>query len=147
MLRYLHEHIPLSRAMEVRVEAAAREAVELSAPFGPNVNHRATAFGGSVSALAILAGWTWVHLRRGDLAAPVRIVIQRNRIEYREPVDGTFRARVLAPDPGAWAHLVTATERWGRGRIALQVAVLHGDERRAADFRGAYVAIRADDGT
>jgi thioesterase domain-containing protein len=59
--RYLHEHIPLSQHMQVRVVSCDAHGVKLTAPLLPNINHRHTMFGGSASALAILAGWTWLH--------------------------------------------------------------------------------------
>ena len=60
---YLHQHIPLSAAMQVRVLAATPDEVLLQAPLAPNINHRETVFGGSASALAILAAWSLVHTR------------------------------------------------------------------------------------
>ena len=61
--RYLHEHIPLSKAMGVSVLSVGEEAVTLRAPLAPNINHRETVFGGSASALAILAAWSLLHTR------------------------------------------------------------------------------------
>ncbi len=49
---YLHTHIPLSKAMEVEVVQATPDIIELRAPLAPNINHRGTAFGGSISTLA-----------------------------------------------------------------------------------------------
>ncbi|RYE53550.1 MAG: hypothetical protein EOP18_08925, partial [Rhizobiaceae bacterium] len=49
--------------MQVRVVAASVERVTLSAPLAPNINHRATVFGGSASAVAILSAWSLLHLR------------------------------------------------------------------------------------
>ena len=48
--QYLHAHIPLSAAMGVSVVQVADEAITLSAPLEPNINHRDTVFGGSASA-------------------------------------------------------------------------------------------------
>jgi len=42
---YLHEHIPLSKAMAVSVAEASVDSVTVSAPLEPNINHRATVFG------------------------------------------------------------------------------------------------------
>src|SRR5262245_21829556 len=60
--RYLHQNIPLSAAMGVRVGSATPHRVELAAPLAPNINHQSTVFGGSASALAMLSAWTLVHL-------------------------------------------------------------------------------------
>ena len=48
--RYLHEHIPLTTHMEVGVDRIDDTGVRLTAPLAPNINHRQTAFGGSVAA-------------------------------------------------------------------------------------------------
>lgn len=61
--QYLHEHIPLSKAMQVTVVSVAEAAVVLSAPLAPNINHRDTLFGGSALAIAILAAWSLLYTR------------------------------------------------------------------------------------
>ena len=75
---YLHEHIPLTAAMGVRVLEARPERVRLRAPLGPNLNHRATAFGGSLSGLGILAGWCVMHVRLRPELPEARLVIARS---------------------------------------------------------------------
>ena len=46
---YLHEHIPITRAMQVRVVEIGPEHARLTAPLAPNINHRETVFGGGLS--------------------------------------------------------------------------------------------------
>lgn len=60
---YLHDHIPLSKAMAVSVASVAPHEVVLRAPLAPNINHRDTVFGGSASAVAILAAWSLLNTR------------------------------------------------------------------------------------
>lgn len=143
---YLHEHIPLSRAMEVRVERADGDAVVLSAPLAANINHQDTAFGGSVSALAILAGWALVHVRLAAGPGHGRIVIQRNQIEYLAPMVGRFRARATAPEAGAWSRFLRMLERKGVGRVEVTAEVtVEGTEEAGARLRGQYVAMEGED--
>ncbi|WP_436054037.1 YiiD C-terminal domain-containing protein [Phenylobacterium sp. LjRoot225] len=54
----------MSKAMQVEVIAAKTDATILRAPLEPNINHRETAFGGSVSALAILSDASLWNCRR-----------------------------------------------------------------------------------
>src|SRR5487761_2583361 len=89
---YLHAHIPLSRAMSVGVVSIAAERVVLSAPLGPNINHRSTVFGGSASAVAILAAWSLLHLRLTGAGMESRLVIQKNSMDYLAPITGDFTA-------------------------------------------------------
>lgn len=120
---YLHAHIPISAAMGAAVVEAGPEGVVLRAPLGPNINHRATAFGGSVSAVAILAGWALVHTLVRRAGSDARTVIQRSGIYFHLPVKDDFEARALAPTPQEWARYVESMERWSKGRLHIRVEV------------------------
>lgn len=139
---YLHAHIPISHEMGVRVASAGLDSLRLAAPLSPNINHRATAFGGSVSALAILAGWAWLHVMMRAANVEARLVIQRNSIEYLAPIAGDFEAR-CGWQPRADVDRFLATfRRGGKARLALTVEILfQGDV--AARFEGDYVALRS----
>lgn len=139
--RYVHEHIPLTRHMEVSVRRADGDRVVLEAPLEPNINHRDTVFGGSASALAILAGWAMVHVRLQSHAVSARrIVIQRNRIEYLEPIEAPFRAVCEAPTDEAWVRFLRTLRRRRVGRVELTVTLETG-ETTAGRLEGAYVAL------
>jgi thioesterase domain-containing protein len=142
--RFLHEQIPLSRALAVRVEHLSPELVRLSAPLAPNLNHRRTAFGGSVASIAILAGWSWLLARLSDRSPLPRLVIQEQTVEYLAPVGAAFEAICLAPSDAAWRRFVRALDGRGRGRLELRAEVLC-DGRVAARFRGLYVAMGGTD--
>lgn len=140
---YLHEHIPLTRNMEVSVEVASADRIVLRAPLEPNINHRDTVFGGSASALAILSGWALVHVRlRHRALSPRRIVIQRNQMEYLRPIDGPFRAACGAPTDEDWSRFLRTLDRRDVGRVALDATLEAGDEL-AGRFQGEYVAMGA----
>lgn len=141
---YLHEHIPLSRAMCVQVVSVLPEAVVLSAPLAPNINHRETVFGGSASALAILAAWSLLHTRLRAEGIDCRLVIQRNTMEYSLPIQGTFYARSALEHPEQWQRFRNLLSRRGKARIAV-VAVLEFDGERAGAFSGEFVAIAQTD--
>ena len=137
---YLHQHIPLSKNMEVKVQQVDENGVTLQAPLVPNINHRSTVFGGSVCALAILSGWTLVHVNLQALSLPSRIVIQRNSIEYLHPIDGDFLAFCPFPSPQNWQKFIKMLEKKSKSRIELNVDVL-ADGVKAGNFTGVYVAL------
>ncbi len=140
--RYLHKHIPLTRAMRVEVRAADADAVRLSAPLSPNVNHLQTAFGGSASALATLAAWTLLHVRLQQRGFRGHVVIQRHQMEYLRPITGGFTAECAAPGAGEWAAFEAVLARRGRGRIELTTQ-LTCDGAEVGRFRGSFVALRS----
>src|SRR5690606_4942813 len=102
------EHIPISQHLGVRVRYADADRVHLWAPLAANINHRQTGFGGSISALAILAGWSILWCRLRGRTAGHNIVIQRNSIEYIAPVTTDFSAECVAPDTAEWERFVRA---------------------------------------
>lgn len=136
---YLHQHIPLSSAMAVSVVEASLERVVLSAPLAPNINHRETVFGGSASAVAILAAWSMLHMKLSAQNLGSRLVIQRNTMEYGLPIDGTFTAVAEAPTEQAWRAFVRVFERKGLGRIE-QASVLMYQGQAVGRLTGEFVA-------
>jgi thioesterase domain-containing protein len=139
LAQYIHEHIPLSKAMGVSVLSVEENAVTLQAPLGPNINHRHTVFGGSASALAILAGWALLHVRLQAAGIADRLVIQRNVMEYRHPILGQFTARSRLESPEHWEQFTAMLSRRGRARITVLAALEHMD-RVAGTFTGEFVA-------
>jgi thioesterase domain-containing protein len=138
--QYLHEQIPLSKAMSVLVTSIDKSGVILSAPLSPNINHRSTVFGGSISTIAILSAWTFVHVRLQSLELSCRIVIKSNSIDYLRPIEGDFQAHCLTPPQQDWDRFIALVSRRGKGRISLNVEVSDG-EILAAKFQGEYVAL------
>jgi thioesterase domain-containing protein len=140
---YLHEHIPLSKAMGVEVRKADREGVVLSAPLEPNINHRETVFGGSASSIAILAAWSVVHFGLQREGLTCRVVIQKNTMTYEKPIAGVFTAKCSAPDEETWQRFVTTIKRKKMARIEVS-SVLEYKQEIAGKMEGVFVAIRTD---
>lgn len=139
---YLYTHIPISRAMGIAVVSASIETVELRAALEPNVNHRSTAFGGSVAAVAVLAGWSMLRLNLDDISPVPQIVIQRSVVDYTQPVRADFGAVCMRPSADRWQRFMQAFARRGRGRLALIVDV-RCEGASVGAFSGQFVAMRS----
>ncbi len=139
---YLHEHIPLSLAMQVSVLEATPEQVILSAPLAPNINHRETVFGGSASALTILSAWTLLHTKLTAAGFKCTLVIQRNSMSYEKAVTGDFSAKAAAPSAEAWHSFTRMLQRKGRARITVSSVLMH-EGHAAGHFEGDFVALEA----
>jgi thioesterase domain-containing protein len=138
--RLLHEQIPLTRAMAVRVAGRTAEGgVILEAPLEPNHNHLQTAFGGSLATLATLSGYVMLWLEVDD--PNCHIVIRESRISFQRPVRGTLRAICRRPDEAALAEFRAAFARKDRARLELE-AVIEEDGDAAVTFQATFVAIR-----
>ena len=143
LAQYIHRQIPLSKAMGISVVSVAADAVTLQAPLEPTLNHRQTVFGGSASALAILASWSLLHVRLNSEGIAARLVIQRNTMEYEHPILGEFTARSMLEHPESWKPFTALLARRGRATITV-LAVLEHMGRVAGRFSGQFVAFSND---
>jgi thioesterase domain-containing protein len=138
--QFLHEHIPLSKAMGVQVRKSNADYVILSAPLTPNVNHRSTVFGGSASAVAILAAWSLLYLRLKQAGLQSQLVIQQNTMNYERPIAGKFIAFSSVEDPSAWLKFPETLKRKRRARISIKVMVRCNGEK-VGEMNGEFVAL------
>lgn len=135
---FLHAQIPLTRAMGVRLVSYDEEKLILAAPLDVNHNHLGTAFGGSLVAIATLAGYSTLWLELGNRDA--HIVVRKSSIDYRHPVRGEIRAVCARPSASAISSFRKKFERNGKARIKLHVTV-EEEGQVCINFEGVYVAI------
>ncbi len=138
--KYLHDHIPLSKAMGVEVLEATENGVTLSAPLSPNINHRETVFGGSASAVAILSAWSLLYLRLGKEYRNSRLVIQTSTMIYDCPITDEFTASSSVRDPAAWFRFIATLRRKNRARVKVH-SMLHCKGKKVGEFEGNFVAL------
>jgi thioesterase domain-containing protein len=136
---FLHERIPLTRAMGVRVVPDVVHGFAVEAPVALNYNHLHTAFGGSVNAVATLAGYAvlWLALRERI----AHVVIASSSIRFLRPVREIIRAVCLPPGSREFETFKTTLREKGKARITLSVHVDEGDIR-CAKFDATFVAFR-----
>jgi thioesterase domain-containing protein len=134
---YLHQQIPITRAMGVRVVALGEKEFALEAPVTQNSNHLQTAFGGSINAVATLAAYAFLWLELNDRS--VHVVVAESTIRFLRPVRTIIRAVCRRPEPEEWNIFQRKFESSGRARITLCVNVVE-DEQTAAEFEGIFVA-------
>ncbi len=136
----LHREIPLSRALGVTVRACLASGVILWAPLEPNLNHRQHAFGGSLSTVALLAGYgfAWAMLRRYDLTASV--LVQESTTRFLRPVTQDFTATCAAPPSDGSERFLDMMRRRRKGRIALESTIYEAGAL-AVILYGTYVAL------
>ena len=145
---FLHEMIPLAKAMGVGVELSDENALVLRAPKERNRNSLNTAFGGSLVSLATLAGYgvVWDLMRTetpaGRDGAPEKpqwhIVVKESKAAYRRPVLGDLIAICERPAQAAIAEFKDALTRYGKAKLKVRARVVEGGET-AVDFQAAYV--------
>jgi thioesterase domain-containing protein len=137
----LNHEIPLTQHLGLRVDRYNAEEGWLSlwAPISPNLNHKSTAFAGSLNSVLTLSGWSLVWLLLKEWGLSGTIVIQESTCHYHFPVHDDFVARCRMPSPQELAHFQAQLQNRGKGRVELEVEIYQG-ELKVVTFRGRYVA-------
>ncbi|HEU5103176.1 MAG TPA: YiiD C-terminal domain-containing protein [Roseiflexaceae bacterium] len=138
----LASEIPISRAIGLTVAGFDDGILRLIAPLAPNINHKDTAFAGSLNAVLTLAGWSMLWLVARRAAIPAKVVIQDSTIHYLHPVTRDFAAECRLPGSAEVERFLLVLRKKGRARMELAAEIReHG--RQAVAFSGRYVVQRS----
>mgnify|MGYP003110537325 FL=1 len=138
---YLYKHIPITKALGVEVVEFSKEGVQFKAPLTNNINHRSTAFGGSISSLLITTGWSYLRLLFDETDPIPRIVIGKSSTNYLKPVTSDFTSELIIPEKEKLQQFREMFARFGKARITLKAQIKHKEELQA-EFEGDYIAIK-----
>lgn len=132
-------HIPLARAMQLKVSRYTGDELEMAVPLAPNINDKGCAFGGSMASLLTLAGWGLIELGLRARRFDCDIYVGDSELRYREPVWGELRGIARFVEPSALATLAAALQTRGKGRIDV-VCEIAGEQAAAAILSARFVA-------
>ncbi len=138
---FLHEKIPLTKAMGLHVTESNAKRLVLEAPLDKNVNHLGTAFGGSLHALPTLACYAglWTLLREAGIDG--HVVVKRSAARYRAPVTDTLRAVCARPPAALVKEFIADLRRHKKARMELTAIVEGAGGQPAVEFSGSFVAV------
>ncbi len=138
---FLHEKIPLTKAMGLHVAESSAQRLVLEAPLDKNINHLGTAFGGSLHALPTLACYAglWTLLREAGIDG--HVVVKQSQAFYRQPVTGTLRAVCVRPTATLVKEFIRDLQRHKKARMDLAAIVEGNDGNPAVEFSGSFVAV------
>lgn len=137
--KFLHEKIPATKAMKVKVAEFGPSKVRLEAELEPNVNDKGTAFGGSISSLMTLCGWSMMFSLMAGRDPGAQIVVSRSSMRYIAPIKGDFAAECSLPEDRDVSAFLEAYKDRKKARLSLKVRCFSEGEL-AADYDGQYVA-------
>ena len=138
---FLHEKIPLTKAMGLHVAESNAHRLVLEAPLDRNVNHLGTAFGGSLHALPTLACYAGLWTLMREAGVDGHVVVKRSQAFYRQPVTGKLRAVCVRPPAALVKEFVADLRRHKKARMELSAVVEGAAGKPAVEFSGSFVAV------
>ncbi|MFC5049443.1 YiiD C-terminal domain-containing protein [Rubritalea spongiae] len=141
VLEYVYEHIPITEHLDARLRKYDGEMLEVTASLEANINHRNSAFGGSMSAIGILSGWALLFIKMRELGLKNKLVIQSSQFQFLEPVVTDFVAISALPEAKDYQRFLKILERKGKARIRIDSSVYDHSGKLCGTHTGEYVAI------
>lgn len=138
----LHTEIPLTKAIGIEVKQFTDLSLTLSAPITNNLNHKCTAFGGSLYSVSVLSGWGLIYLALKQHQLSGHIVIQESNTKFIKPVEKDIIARAAFQSVEQRDKLLAMYRRKGIARITLESDILTDDNTIGVKFKGTYVVHR-----
>ena len=140
--KYLEDHIPIVKANRFTVADASPDRVAIGGRLADHVNHRDSAFGGSLSTALILAAWGQVRLWTDNFAPNTVIVIAQQRVSFHLPVLQDFEAVSLPLSTATLDRARSMLTRFHKARFTVEAILVHtGDTQARAEFAGEFVVV------
>ncbi len=125
--RFILDGIAPARDMQLRILEHADGMLAMGAPLAANVNDKGCAFGGSLTSLMTLAGWSLVELLLRRHEHDCDVFVADSHVRYLIPVWEDLRAEArLAADADAGTFLSTLASR-GKARIEVACRIVSAD--------------------
>jgi thioesterase domain-containing protein len=138
---FLHKQIPITEAMGFSVLVFSSSKIILKASLQPNINHKSTAFGGSINSLVTVCGWAMVFANIKEIDDAAHIVVQKSNISYLAPIDGDFYAECILEPSTTKERFFDTYKKHGKSRLRVEVLCYEGN-KIAAKYEGHYVAFK-----
>ena len=135
----LYNDIPLTKIMEIKIQNYTNQELITTASLGININDKGTAFGGSLSTITIISGWSLCWLISKELGFDSNnIVIIKNNTSFRKPVTKNITCHTFKPSKEEIEILKQKLENKKSASIKIKSQIIENDEV-CVDFLGYYV--------
>lgn len=134
----IYQKIPAVKNFEFEIQALKPGYVNLKVPLQPHINHKGTAFGGSLYNSAVLASYLLVYSELKNIGeSSDSFVISDGSMKYLKPVTGDFEVKV------GWSQVqldsvLKALRTKKKARWTLFVEIDCKGEK-CAEFQGRFV--------
>lgn len=96
-----------------------KASAEIRCPLVPNINHKGTAFGGSISAAHLLGCYAWLFHFLNIEKIEAHLVVKESRVQFFRPVERDFTVVCLAPELDLLQNFLKVLNKKGRAKLLL----------------------------
>ena len=135
----LYNEIPLTKVMKIKIQNYNENELITTAPLKININDKGTAFGGSLSTITIISGWSLSWLISKELGFDSNnIVIIKNETSFRRPVTKDIVCITKKPSKEEIEIVKQKLQIKKSASLKIQSQIIE-DGEICVDFEGYYV--------
>ncbi len=135
----LHNEIPMTKYMQLKVDSMDEEYLITTAPLEPNINDKGTGFAGSLSTLVTISAWSSCYLEVKKLGfEKSMIAIIKSDTAYRAPITKELTCRTTLPTKVQIETLQKKLKEKGSGSLKIKSQIIENG-KICVDFEGVYV--------
>ena len=135
----LYNDIPLTKIMEIKIQNYTNQELITTASLGININDKGTAFGGRLSTITIITGWSLSWLISKELGFDSNnIVIIKNETSFRRPVTKDIVCITKKPSKEEIEIVKQKLQIKKSASLKIQSQIIE-DGEICVDFEGYYV--------
>ncbi len=134
----LHSEMFVTKEIGISVDAYTGDSLTLHAPLESNLNHKCTAFGGSLYSVSVLSGWGLLYLLLNEHDLVGHIVIQESNTKFIKPVESDLSATCSFESIEQKDKFIKMFKRKGVARIQLESRITFDNDDHVV-FKGSYV--------
>lgn len=135
----LHDEIPLTKFMEIKITDYNNNYLISQAPLNININDKGTAFGGSLATMNIISSWGLCWIIQKELSFNSNnIVIIKNEHSYKKPVTKDIVCFTTKPSLEEIDKLKNKLLSKKSASIKIESKIIE-DGEICVDFTGYYV--------
>ncbi len=127
--KILHEEIPITRHLNLKVSKYDGNSLVISAPLKENRNDKGIAFAGSLYSIGALCGWGILTLKLMEEKLDAKVVISKSEVKYTKPMKNDFLAICNLPEQETWFKIINRIKRKGNNKIPLEIKLFSINEK------------------
>lgn len=135
----LHNDIPMTKYMQIKVEKIEAGNLITTIPLKPNINDKGTGFAGSLSTLVTISAWSSCYLEVLKLGyEKSMIAIIKSDTSYKAPITKDMKCITQMPTNKQIEILEKKLKEKGSASLRIKSQIIE-DENVCVDFEGVYV--------
>ena len=140
---FLYANIPLVSHMQMQLLDLDSDTIMASAPLSPNINDKATVFGGSSAALMTICGWSLIKMNLENVQVTNDVVIHHSKLNWHLAQRDDMKIMANLSESVDWKEIAENMHSKSRAtKVKVYSQIMNQAGERCSDMHATYVILK-----